>query len=32
MPKEKQAILLVNKNKTDRPPWREYLETDDEID
>jgi signal transduction histidine kinase/ActR/RegA family two-component response regulator len=32
MPKEKRTILLVNKNKTDRPPWREYLETDDEID
>jgi len=32
MPKQKRTILLVNKNKTDRPPWREYLETDDEID
>jgi signal transduction histidine kinase/ActR/RegA family two-component response regulator len=32
MPKEKRTILLVSKNKTDRLPWREYLETDDEID
>jgi signal transduction histidine kinase/CheY-like chemotaxis protein len=32
MPKEKRTVLLVNKNSTEHLPWREYLETDEEID